>query len=77
MSKLIRSLYNLKNDEVGIIKGFSSDLFNKVRIMEMGILKDVTVRMVRKTPLKGPIELKVRSYYITLRCDDALKIYIK
>jgi len=73
----MRSISNLKNDEIGIISGFSSDLHSRVRIMEMGILKDVMVRMVKKSPLKGPIELKVRSYYITIRYDDALKIYIQ
>ena len=44
--------------------------------MEMGILPGEEVRMIKKTPFHGPLEIKIRSYYLSLRWDDASEILV-
>ena len=77
MSKIRKSITDLNNHETGTISGFSKNLINKSRIMEMGLLKNVIIRMIKKTPFNGPVELKVRNYYLVLRYSEAVNIYIQ
>jgi len=43
----------------------------------MGLLPGTPVRMIKKTPLNGPVEIKVRDFYLSLRMRDALNILVK
>lgn len=42
-----------------------------LRLKEMGITEGVRLRVLRKAPFGGPIEVEVRGYCITLRRDEA------
>ena len=63
--------------EIANIIGFSGNLINQSRLVEMGLLPGVKIRLVKKTPLNGPIELKIRDYYVTIRQKDAINILIQ
>jgi Fe2+ transport system protein FeoA len=43
----------------------------------MGILPGVTVRIIKKAPFNGPVELKVRGYEVALRYRDANQVFVK
>ena len=45
-------------------------------LLDMGIVPGVTVTMVKHAPLGDPVEIRVHSYELTLRLDDAAKIKI-
>ncbi len=77
MSKINRTIVDLKKNETGTISGFSRDLINKSRIMEMGLLKNVLIRMIKKSPFKGAVEIKVRNYYLVLRHSEAVNIFVE
>ena len=77
MSKIKKSIIDLKKHETGTISGFSNNLINKSRNMEMGLLKNVIIRMIKKTPFNGPIEVNVRNYYLAIRYSEAVNIYIQ
>jgi len=47
----------------------------KNRLKNMGLVNGVKIRVVRKAPFNGPIEIKLRDFYLALRVDDAK--YIK
>ena len=60
-----------------LISGFKSEIKSKARLVEMGLLPGTPVRMIKKTPLNGPVEIKVRDFYLSLRMRDALNILVK
>ena len=47
------------------------------RIMDMGITKGVEIYVRKVAPLGDPIEIRVRGYELTLRCDDARLIRVE
>ena len=49
----------------------------KRRIMDMGITKGVTIKVMKMAPLGDPIEITVRGYELTLRKADCEKIEVE
>jgi Fe2+ transport system protein FeoA len=47
------------------------------RILEMGIIKDATIRVEKYAPLKDPLELVVKGYHISLRVEEAGQITVE
>lgn len=45
-------------------------------LLDMGIVPGVRVSMVKHAPLGDPVEIRIHSYELTLRLDDAAKIEI-
>lgn len=41
------------------------------RLMEMGLVPGVSVRMVKSAPFGDPIEIRVRGYSLALRINEA------
>ena len=73
----VKTLSSLSEGEIAIIKTFKAVLTLQSRLVEMGILPGVSIRLIKKAPFKGPIELKIRNYEMSLRYRDAEKIIIK
>jgi len=67
----LKPLHTMGIGEISIIRQFVDNARLKPRFMEMGILPGIKVRMIKKNPFNGPIEIKIRSFYITLRYEDA------
>lgn len=69
----------LKEVEVGqtvTVKKLQGQGATKRRIMDMGIIKGVTVKVEKVAPLGDPIELKVRGYQLSIRKADAEMIEV-
>ena len=49
----------------------------KMRLMSMGMIKGTTIKVLRSAPLGDPMAVKVRSYVLSLRLDDAANIQVK
>ena len=47
-----------------------------LRLREMGLLPGTTLTLVRTAPLGDPIEIKVRSYHLSLRKLEASGIRV-
>ena len=73
----VRALNTLRIGEISIIQEFSDDYKIHSRLAEMGVTPGITVRMVKKSPFNGPIEVKIRSYYLSLRWKDATQIFVR
>ena len=52
----------------GVLKG---------RIMDMGITKGVSIKVMKVAPLGDPVEITVRGYELTLRKADCEKIEVE
>lgn len=73
----MENLYELENNRVCTLVDFKIQPSSKLRLAEMGVMLGVEVRMIKKTPLGGPVQIKINNYYLTLRKEDALLIYVK
>ena len=72
----IKQLHELLPGESAQIISFHKDLTLQSRLVEMGILPGVEIRLLKKGPFNGPIKLKVRSYEVAIRYKDAMKINV-
>jgi len=70
------TLYDLNINQPAIINSFkNSNLFCN-RLSEMGVLPGTHVRVVKKSPFGGPIEIKLNDSYMAIRREDAELIFI-
>ena len=72
----MKNLYELEPDLIGNIAKLDSNYDSKLRLAEMGVMPGVDIRMIKKTPFGGPIQVKINNYYLTLRKEDAILIYL-
>ncbi len=73
----VRTLSSLSPGETAVIQTFNTDLNLQSRLVEMGILHGVEIRLIKKAPFKGPIEFKIRSYEVSLRYGDAEQVLVR
>ena len=70
------TLDTLKAGEGGHVVEIVGDETFRLRLMEMGMLRGETVRVVRFAPLGDPMEITLGSYHLSLRKLDARNIVI-
>ena len=73
----VRTLPSLSPGETAVIQTFNADFNLQSRLVEMGILPGVEIRLIKKAPFKGPIEFKIRGYEVSLRYGDAEQVFIQ
>ena len=47
------------------------------RLMEMGIVPGVSVKVIKTAPFGSPLQIKVRGYHLALRKSEAETIEVK
>ena len=72
----LKPLNSLESGDTAVIREFEGNARLQSRLVEMGALPGVKVRMIKKTPFRGPLEVKIRSYHLSLRFQDALQILV-
>ena len=75
--EVVEQVTEIDDNEVGTIVDFKNQEKSKLRLAEMGVMVGIEVRMIKKTPLGGPVQIKINNYYLTLRKEDASLIYLK
>ena len=73
----VKALSILSEGETAVIEEFKIELDLQSRLVEMGLLEGVPIRIIKKAPFKGPIKLKIRNYEVSLRYMDAEKILVQ
>ena len=73
----VRTLSSLSPGETAVIQTFNTGLNLQSRLVEMGILHGVEIRLIKKAPFKGPIEFKIRGYEVSLRYVDAEQVLVQ
>ena len=71
------TLYDLNINSTARIHSLNTVNDSTLRLSQMGLVSGSTVRMIKKTPFGGPLELKLNDYYIAIRMEDAKMIYIQ
>ena len=71
------NLIELKVNDVGIVSSLLSNKNNIHRLIDMGITKGTKLRLINYTSNKGPLQLKIRDYYIAVRYNLATSIMVE
>lgn len=65
------TLADLKKGETRTVVSVSGEDAVTRRLMEMGVIPGVSVRMVKSAPFGDPVEINVRGYSLALRKREA------
>ena len=71
-----KSVADLKPGEFGVITGFLDDIIS-LKLMEMGCLPGVKVKLNFIAPFGDPIAIDVAGYNLSLRNSEAANILIE
>jgi len=50
---------------------------NRCRLMELGFTSGTEVEVSRRAAFGGPLEVRLRSYRLSLRCEEAAGIRVE
>ena len=70
------TLYDLNIDDLGKIYSLDTANESTIRLSQMGFVPGCLVRIIRKNPFGGPIQLKLNDYYLAIRKEDAQLIQV-
>ena len=63
--------------DIATIVGFSGEMELQSRLVEMGFVPGVHIRIVKFAPWKGLVEIKIRNYHVSIRMNEAKNIEAK
>lgn len=67
----------LKPGKRGIVKRVSSGGALKKRLLDMGIVPGCSLEILRTAPLGDPVEVRIRGYNLSLRKEEAVRVYVE
>ena len=70
------TINDLNINSTAKIHSMKNSYESTARLSEMGIIPGSIIRLVKKNPFNGPLQLKINNYYIAIRKEDADLIYI-
>ncbi len=70
------TLATLNNGERGKVVALKGDNAVSKRLMEMGIVPGVSLRVVKSAPFGDPLEIRVLGYNLAVRKSEASQIEI-
>ncbi|NNE99587.1 MAG: ferrous iron transport protein A [Pyrinomonadaceae bacterium] len=65
------TLANLEIGEKATVKAVTGEGAISKRLMEMGIVPGVSIRVVKSAPFGDPIEIRVKGYNLAIRRTEA------
>lgn len=73
----MKTLKDVAVGETAVVKRLHGEGATRRRMMDMGIVKGVAIKVVKVAPLGDPIEVSVRNYDLTFRSADAGMIEVE
>ncbi len=74
----IVSLSSLAPGESGTVQGMHGLARNaRQRLLEMGLMQGVRIRLVRRAPMGDPLEIHLKGYRLMLRDSEACSIFLE
>ena len=75
--KLTMTLADLAKGESRTVLSVNGESLVTRRLMEMGVIPGVAVRMVKSAPFGDPLEINVRGYSLALRRNEAESVELE
>lgn len=76
LGQLATSLASLPAGQRAVVHAVRGEVSIRRRLLEMGLCVGVRVDLIRRAPLRGPIELRVRGYLLSLREEHAALVQV-
>jgi len=70
------TLNDIKIHETAVVVSLNCNKILKLRLLDMGLTPNTLVKVQKIAPLGDPIQIQVRDYELTIRKNDAKKIYV-
>lgn len=70
------TLKELPVGKSGLITAVGCEGILRCRLLDMGLIPNTRVTVQKIAPMGDPMEIRLRSYELTLRMDDAAQIEI-
>ena len=70
-------LYELNPGEKAIIRQIKGGSGEEVHLMELGLLPGTSVELIKRAPMGDPIQIRVRSYHLSIRCAEARSVMVE
>lgn len=71
------TLDQLQDGQPATVRRISGKGAIRRRLMDMGLVKGVTIEMVRAAPMGDPVEYLVRGYHLSLRKSEAQLVEVE
>ena len=71
-----RLLRDLKSGECACVKCIKGGGAIRRRMMDMGIVPGVELEVVRRAPFGGPLQVRLKGYYLAMRQGECAKIAV-
>ena len=73
----MKTVADFKPGDIATLIGFSGEMELQSRLVEMGFVPGVHIRIVKFAPWKGLVEIKIRNYHVSIRMSEAKNIQAK
>lgn len=74
---MIKKLSELNPNDEGIIVNIVGKGQLIRRLADMGLVRNTKIKVIRKAPIGDPIEFEVKGYNLSLRKEEAERIYVE
>jgi ferrous iron transport protein A len=74
---MITNLADLNMNDKGIITNINASGEIRRRLLDMGLVKGVKFKVLRKAPLGDPIEIFLKGFNLSLRIQEAKTIIVE
>lgn len=71
------TLADLAKGESSVVLSVRGEDVITRRLMEMGVIPGVSVRMIKSAPFGDPLEISVRGYSLALRRNEAESVVLE
>ena len=72
----MKSVADFNPGDIITVKKFTGSMELQSRLVEMGFVPGIKIRIVKFAPWKGLVELKIRNYHVSIRLRDAENIKV-
>lgn len=71
------TLDKLKSGDIAEVTNINPEAGIRMRLIDMGLIKGITLEVIRYAPLGDPIEIKLKGFNLSLRLSEAQSIEVK
>lgn len=72
-----KQLSDLKQGEKAVIVKVVGEGSVRRRMLDMGLVKGAEITVIRRAPLGDPIEFQLKGYNLSLRKEEAKKVFVR
>ncbi len=73
----MKQLRDLKVGDRAVVRGLQGDRVIRRRLMDMGLVPGVEVKVSKVAPLGDPVDIELKGYHLSLRKDEARVVLVE